>query len=74
MSHRVFDWLGFGPLGELIHCYQEMRQAPEHCLEWSHHVEALDSKWPSEWDGLEGRRWGMPMLGEALAAVAMLHQ
>jgi hypothetical protein len=71
---EFFDWLGFDPLGELVYCNQQMRQAPGHCLEWSHHVQAPDSEWLGERNGLEGRRWSVPMLGEALTAVAMLHQ
>jgi hypothetical protein len=71
---KFFDWLGLDPLGELVHCDQQMRQAPGRCLEWSYHVQAPDSEQPGERDGLEGYRWSVSMLGEALAAVALLHQ
>jgi hypothetical protein len=33
-----------------------------------------NSEWPGKRDGLEGCRWSVSMLGEALAAVTMLHQ
>jgi hypothetical protein len=33
-----------------------MRQAPGHCFEWSHHVQAPDSERPGERNGLEGCR------------------
>jgi hypothetical protein len=71
---ELFDWLGLDPLGELVHSNQEMRQAPGRDLEWSYHVQAPDSKRPGERDGLEGCRWSVSMLGEALAAVALFHQ
>jgi hypothetical protein len=51
-----------------------MRQAPGRGLEWSYHVQAPDSERPGERDGLEGYRSSVSMLGEALAAVALLHQ
>jgi hypothetical protein len=51
-----------------------MCQAPRCCFEWSHHVQAPESERPDERDGLEGCRWSVLMLGEALAAVAMLYQ
>jgi hypothetical protein len=60
-------------IGELVHRYQEMRQAPGRYLEWSHHVKAPNSKQPRDRDGLESHRWGVPVLGQALAPVAMLH-
>jgi hypothetical protein len=50
-----------------------MRQAPGCGLEWPYHVQAPDSERPGEQDGLEGCRWSVSMLGEALAAVALLH-
>jgi hypothetical protein len=66
---EFFDWLGLDPVGELVHCYQQMRQAPGRCFEWSYHVEAPDDERPSEWDGLEGRCWSVSMLGETLTSV-----
>jgi hypothetical protein len=35
-------WLGLDPLGEFVHCYQQMRQAPRYGFECSHHVKAPD--------------------------------
>jgi hypothetical protein len=71
---ELFDWFGLDPIGELVHSNQQMRQAPGRGLEWSYHVQAPDSKRPGERDGLEGHRWTVSMLGEALAAVALFHQ
>ena len=52
---KVFDGLGFDPLGELVDCYKQMGETTRAGFEGSNHIQSLDCKRPDEWNSLQGR-------------------
>src|SRR3954470_21677078 len=52
-SVQLLDRPCFDPLGERVHCHQEMCHATSGCLERSDHVQSPCRKWPYDRYGLE---------------------
>ena len=50
---QLLYWLGLDPLGELVHCHQQVRHAASSGFEGSHHVESPDREGPGDWNGPE---------------------
>lgn len=68
IAHR--DRFSLDLLGELIHCNQEVSEAPLSCFQRAHHVKAPLSEGPSKRNGLQLRSWHVGALGIPLIAVA----
>jgi hypothetical protein len=60
------------PLGELVDGDVDVALAPLRSREWTQDVQPLNSKGPSERDGLQLLRWLMDLLGMELACLAPL--
>jgi hypothetical protein len=71
---QLLDRLGLNPLGEFVNHYQEVRHAASGSSERAHHIQAPYGKRPGDGDGFQGGSRRVPFLGEALAAIALLHQ
>ena len=53
-SIKIFNGLGFDPLGELVDCHQYMGEAAPASSQWSNHIQSPNSKGLDEGDGLQG--------------------
>jgi hypothetical protein len=65
-------WLHLHSLGKLVDGDVEVVIAHMRSREWTQDVQPLNSKGPSEWDGLQLLRWLMYLLGVELARLAPL--
>ena len=74
-SGRVQLFYGFGLdlLGELVHCYQQVREATRPGPKGADHVESPDSEWPSEGDSLQGVRRLVQLVRVELAPDELIH-
>ena len=50
---KVFDGLGFDPLGELVDCYQHMGKTASACSQRTDHIQTPYCKGPDEWYSLQ---------------------
>jgi hypothetical protein len=66
----LWDWFSLDPLGELIHCNQEVSEATLSYFQRAHHVKAPLSEGPSKRNGLQLRSWHVGALGIPLIVVA----
>ena len=49
---KVFNRLGFDPLGKLVECYQHVGKSAPAGPQRSNHVQSPNSKRPDKWDSL----------------------
>ena len=70
---KVFDGLGFDPLGEFVDCYEQMGETTRASLEGPNHIQSLDYKRLDKWNSLQGRCGLVGHVGVELATCALVN-